>query len=92
MPHVGGHLRDAFVWWVENDLPDELPADTYAYDFRDGQPRSARWLIGRLWNCSDVMPKGLREEVADVLGIDERDMANSYGAAVQRIRAWQPVG
>ena len=52
--HAPGHLREGFHAYVDAGLPDDyvIPADY----FRDGEQRSTRWLLGRLWHCSDVMP------------------------------------
>ena len=47
-PSLGGHapgrLRSAFLDWMED--PDGDNEDRYPL----------RWLIGQLWNCTDVMP------------------------------------
>jgi hypothetical protein len=78
MPHVGGHLRAAFVWWVETGEPDEIPVETEDYCFYDGKPRSACWLVGHLWHCSDLMPGDLRATL-------DMPQGRTYAAAVQEL-------
>lgn len=44
MPHAPGHIRDRFEELVDQEvLFAEMP----------------RWLLGRLWNCTDCMPRSL---------------------------------
>lgn len=55
--HAPGHLRDAFEDWFESD-----EADTVYLSGDHTDPDSARhlnWLIGQLWNCTDIMPDNL---------------------------------
>ena len=51
--HVGGHLREAFVELIETG---EMPGAEFWYD---GKPKTERWLRGKLWRCTDVMPAAL---------------------------------
>ena len=44
-----------------------------------------RWLFGRLWNCTDVMPSELRDEVGGLLVRDRADEPITYAAAVQAL-------
>ena len=56
--HVGGHLRDAFLWTVEDREGDvwELSPDTLVEgDHRDQDLTWGR-LLGLLWNCTDIVP------------------------------------
>jgi len=50
--HAPGHLRDAFCDWRQFpcDLDDLVSIGDY------GDRRPVRWLLGRLWNCTDIMP------------------------------------
>lgn len=50
--HAPGHLRD----WFNELVNDECD------DF-NRPPLSLRRLCGLLWNCTDVMPSSLRDEV-----------------------------
>jgi hypothetical protein len=75
--HAGGHLRDAFVDWVEDDCPDEIPAEGQV-TFCDGQPRTADRLIGQLWHCSDIMP-------VDLCGELDMPQGTTYASAVQQL-------
>lgn len=67
--HAPGHLKDAFTQCVEdtNRGPWYLPlADENVLSFYDPRkqarwermslPDRGRWLTGQLWNCRDVMP------------------------------------
>jgi len=49
--HAPGHLRESFDEWVQDKQPTEVEVDYVK--------RSGRWLIGQLWNCSDIMPSDL---------------------------------
>lgn len=53
----GGHapswLRGLFVDWVGADMRGPI------HDELHGVDRTARWITGQLWNCTDVMPSGL---------------------------------
>lgn len=54
--HAGGHLRDAFAALVENGT---VPEDA---DHR-GRALTPLRVTGLLWNCTDVMPRSLCEEL-----------------------------
>jgi len=69
--HAPGHLRGAFAEWAEEGLRgapriDEDPIDT-------------RWLIGQLWNCTDVMPSGLCGDL-------DLNAGSSYAQGVRSLR------
>jgi hypothetical protein len=59
--HAPGHLRDAFIGWVESGRPSNyvVPPDY----FDDGEPRSISWLFRELWRCSDVIPSDVRDDL-----------------------------
>lgn len=69
--HAPGHLREAFGEWLEGDR--EIDTD-------------ARRLIGQLWNCTDIMPRAMREIVDEGYGIE----AWTYAQAVRAVRAAAP--
>jgi hypothetical protein len=46
MPHAPGHLRGAFVDWLEEGMPHEVAAEGPEHFFYDGRPRS-RSLVAR---------------------------------------------
>ncbi len=50
--HHPGHIRDAFVEWVEAGLP---AAATVERNYEPQQVPAAR-LLGMLWQCTDIMP------------------------------------
>jgi hypothetical protein len=82
MAHAQGHLREAFVEWADSGFEAEEVGEDI---FFDGQPRSVRWLIGQLWNCSDILPSTLRQDIIEVFGWGDESFRNTYAAAVQRI-------
>jgi hypothetical protein len=71
--HVPGHLREAFCEWAET--PGEPPADVEI----DGEERPLRWIVGQLWNCSDIMPRSVCDSLFMPPG-------STYAGAVQSIR------
>ena len=67
--HAPGHLREAFCALLEcmvaNDpmsLDGPLP-DLAAEVFWDEPPPTVRWLLGQLWNCTDILPGMWRTEI-----------------------------
>jgi hypothetical protein len=53
--HAPGNLRDLFSDLVEEyglEYDEELASI-------DGEEISTHWLYGQLWNCTDIMPRGL---------------------------------
>lgn len=66
--HAPGHLREAFAEWLEGDRE---------YD------AEARRLTGQLWNCTDIMPRYMRELVAEDYGAE----AYTYAQAARAVRA-----
>ncbi len=49
--HAPGYLRDAFCGWDRNQPDGPLVVHT-----EDGRSCPLRWLVGQLWNSTDVMP------------------------------------
>lgn len=74
--HAPGHLRDAlhdFVnhYWVSaNPLPPVI--------YVSGRRESLTWLLGQLWNCTDVIP----DRVALALHLER---GTTYARAVRKI-------
>jgi hypothetical protein len=46
--HAPGHLREALQEWIDEGATPTIEVD--------GKKRSDDWLLGQLWNCTDVMP------------------------------------
>ncbi len=69
--HAPGHLRDAFLDWLE----DERETDTVEID---GDPRPLRWLIGQLWHCTDILPS----THCGLLGLPQ---GSTYAQAVRKV-------
>lgn len=81
--HAPGHLRDAFlelavpthghqvVWW---------DTDRQVWWEQASLEERLRWITGQLWNCTDILPG----EVYDELDLTTR---RTYAAAARRLRA-----
>lgn len=72
--HKGGHLREALQDYLDSDVP----AAEFTVE-HGGQERSLDWLLGQLWNCTDVLPAG---------HCDQFDLpkGSTYAQAVRRIK------
>jgi hypothetical protein len=70
MSHAPGHIRDAFTEWIEDGTGPEI----------DGVPVSRRLVIGQLWNCTDIMPSSICDDLDMPLG-------SNYAQAVRRLEA-----
>lgn len=88
--HAPGHLRDAFLAWLEEsmELPAEAPLPP-TVEINE-EPRPISWLFGQLWNCSDVLPSQARDSVNDILESENAPAFDrqTYAAAV---RALKPI-
>lgn len=47
--HAPGFLRDPFCEWI-GDGAKETTVEV------DEERRPLRWLVGQLWNCTDILP------------------------------------
>lgn len=78
--HAPGHLRDAFhdCLFEEEfmDGPESLDMEAV---WHNGSMRSWRWLLGMLWNCTDIMPSEMCEE----LGLEA---GSNYAQGVRSVR------
>jgi len=91
--HAPGHLRDALLEcldagssnpWYQALADDEVlwfrnEPDQEEWSALDLKQR-ALWLIGQLWNCTDVLPG----EYCEDLGIPR---GSSYAVAVRNLRS-----
>ena len=58
--HAPGHLRKALLDWLD-DWPDsESPGPARVGE----QDRPIKWLLGKLWNCTDILPSISRNTLA----------------------------
>lgn len=73
--HAPGHYRDAFWDWVDAGMPSTL---RFGWD---NEEKSATWLIGQLWNCSDIMPCNGCEEL-------ELPLGSTYARAVRLMKQY----
>lgn len=56
--HKLGHLREA----LQDYLDSAVPASEFTVE-DGGQERSLEWLLGQLWNCTDVLPAGYCDQL-----------------------------
>ena len=71
--HSPGHLRDAFRDWIESGMSVNGPIVI------EEEEKPLSWLIGELWNCSDILPSDCCNE------LDIR-RGSTYGQAVRNFR------
>jgi len=82
--HAPGHLRNAFCDWWEypcglddrRQCPCDLDELVSIGDYGDRRP--VRWLVGRLWNCTDIMP-------GDICNDLDLAPGSTYAQGVRRI-------
>ena len=86
--HAAGHLREAFCdfvdeWYAakEGEVVDTVNVDD--------KPRPVKWLLGQLWNCSDVLPGDVVQQINDLLEVQRRCELNShsYASGVRAVAA-----
>ena len=76
--HAPGHLREGFQVYLEK-LDEGSPPNK----LRIGYGRrlvSLNWLLGQLWNCTDVMPG----ECCQILDMDQ---GSTYAQAVRKVKS-----
>ena len=71
--HAPGHLRDALLKYIDEDSE---PETVIVGEEESIMP--VRWLIGQLWNCTDVLPR----EYCTMLDIKQ---GSTYAKAVREI-------
>ncbi|MBA7632945.1 hypothetical protein ES703_40501 [subsurface metagenome] len=71
--HAPGHLRDAFLQYLDQGSD----SDTVTVGESE-RVVSLRWLIGQLWNCTDILP----HEYCAML---ELRQGSTYAKAVRKI-------
>ena len=88
--HAPGHLREALEDYLESDDPLSRPWNKpreYLLTekivlsvFKGEKEVSLNWLLGQLWNCTDVLPA----DYCEILGIKH---GSSFAQAVRFIKA-----
>ncbi len=80
--HAPGHLREAFEEWAYDlDTPSGDAALRQEVVMHNGRMRTLDWLIGRLWNCTDVMPGSLCDQLDMLSG-------SSYAQGVRSMKEY----
>lgn len=84
MSHFPGHLRDAFIDWVQSDgMPEVARVEV---DYEDAA-WPARKLLGVFCHCTDAMPSELCRDL-------DIEPGSTYARAAQRLlreRRWPLV-
>jgi len=79
-PNRGGHgpgfLRDAFQEWVEEGDQEKKTV------IIDDEEKPLNWLLGQLWNCTDILPG------CDCMLLDIPS-GSTYAQAVRSIRHFE---
>lgn len=92
MPHLPGHFRDEFCNAFEGVSSVEGNEEWYAYFDSN---KVAIKVLGKLWNCTDIVPHYIRDEVAEWLSpfISDDDYNNIINGAsyAQLVRRLKPV-
>ena len=94
--HVKGQIRELFTdcvgawngeaeWWapLKDVNPSYLTSRTVRQNWTEmSKEDRARWLLGQLWNCTDICPR----EVANSLDIP----GGTYASVVRRLAVTDP--
>jgi transcriptional regulator with XRE-family HTH domain len=86
--HAPGHLRQAFLEWLEESL--DLPGDAslpQTIEVGDEQ-RPVSWLFGQLWNCTDTLPRREFNQINDWLSSEGMPTIDrqTYAATVRALK------
>ena len=86
--HAPGHLRDAFLEWLEESIGLSANHPLPLTVTIDDEPRPVAWLFGQLWNCSYVLPRQAFDEVNDILASENAPAIDrqTYAAAVRALK------
>jgi hypothetical protein len=86
--HAPGHLREPFIemietWYAERVWPKVVSAEHNYVPIE----RPIRWLLGQLWNCTDILG-GSYDEMLEI----EAPHKRTFGAAARHIAAMLAAG
>lgn len=70
--HKPGFLREAFTDYIEFTEWDQKFIEI------DGEEKPLKWLIGQLWNCTDVMPGSACDAI-------DLSRGSTYARAVRKL-------
>lgn len=79
--HVTGDLRNLFEAAIEAVMSDDPTVDD------DGVSIPAVDIFGRLWNCTDIMPRSVQDSVRVALD-DDQFYPATYAQAARRLKPW----
>lgn len=87
--HAPGHLREWFEQYIEADQKIEGDVKEEIVEYLTQRRIALRgrsieeWLLGQLWDCTDIVPSALRSSVALVTDAEHF----TYGAAARALKA-----
>ena len=83
--HSPGHLREAFGELIETG---SVPGEDFWYDEK---PRSEDWVLGQLWNCTDIMPSPLVHDLNDLVPFGDPLIlhGSTYATGVRRYKQYR---
>jgi hypothetical protein len=86
--HAGSHLREALLealeaqdeWWKNIEIDFDYERHNRWWSRLSSQ-RRARWLLGQLWNCTDIVPGMIRRDMREWFPDDPEPF--TYGRLVR---------
>jgi len=81
--HAAAHLRDP----MNAALEDAAYSHGREWWTAWGSRESARELVGKLWHCTDVVPRSTRQAASEVLGLNDEWAVGTYAQLSRRLRA-----
>ncbi len=83
--HAPGHFREAFLRHLEKVslLDEDEPIPEYVEVGYEENERPLKWLLGHLWDCTDILPG----DACLLLGMSR---GSTYAQAVRKIAAGEP--
>lgn len=76
--HAPGHLRDAFVEYLDSEQYQDGKLDITVLVGEEEREKPLRWLLGQLWNCTDIMP-------SEVCSIVDLRAGSTYAMGVRKV-------
>jgi len=85
--HAPGHLRDAFLDYLDRFGRGERPASV-AVGYGE-TPVAPAWLLGQMWNCTDIVPGEAWRELGDYCEEHQQETPHrrTYGAVARWLKS-----
>jgi len=69
--HAPGHIREMFEQMFDGYDWEKDEGEIF---YHDGKMVSPQWVIGQLWNCTDIMPSSLCAATRDFCDDYDKDL------------------